>query len=834
MRVRRILHLAAVLSFCCVGLGTAGMSQTDAAAIEERIDGLISQMTLEEKAYLLSGDTTNFDSRPLTRLGIPAFRMTDGPVGVRWDKSCAFPVSVCMAATWNPDLIYQVGQALGQEAKGKGRNTLLGPCVNIHRAPMTGRNFESFGEDPFLAGRIAASYVRGVQSEKVIATTKHFACNNQEFERNSIDARVDERTLHEIYLPAFRAAVQEGGTWAIMSSYNRLNGHYASANTWLLTDLLKNDWGFKGFVMSDWGAVHSVEPTLYAGLDLEMPNGRYLNVDNVVETIHEGRMKETKIDAKVRRMLRAMAANGYFEKEIPDGGSTDTPEHRAVALKIAQEGIVLLKNDKNLLPIDRQTVHSIAVIGPNATRLRTGGGGSSRVQPNEAMSPFDAVRIKAGEGIDVRLAQGLMYDADVEPIPAEYLQPPDGYTGPGLLGRYYANREFAGDPVLVRVDRQINFDWGSHGPKGVADDYFSVTWEGKLIPPQTSLYALAIGSDDGSRLFLNDSLLVDNWGQHGVVVRMAFVTLRAGEPVNIRIEFDEAAGDAAMSLSWKAIRAAPLEEAIETAQKSDMAIVFAGYSDQFESEGFDRSDLFLPSGQAELIQKVAAVNPNTVVVLNSGAAVDMRNWIDVVPALIEAWYPGQEGGKAIADILFGEVNPSGKLVTSFMKQWEDCPAYGNYPGEDDTEHYAEGVFVGYRYFDTKDIAVNFPFGHGLSYTHFQYSGLKVSKKTIQADKTLDVQLTVTNAGDRDGAEVVQLYVGDDKASVPRPKKELKGFQKVFLKAGQSKTVQIKLKPEDLAFWDICRHDWKVESGKFTLYVGSSSEDIRLTGSIEVK
>jgi len=800
-------------------------------AIEKKIDQIISQMTLKEKAAMLSGDTTGFDSKPLPRLDIPVLRMTDGPNGVRWQESTAFPVGVCMAATWDTSLIYSLGQALGRETKAKNRNVLLGPCINIHRDPRAGRNFESFGEDPYLTSRIAVSYIRGLQSEKVIATTKHFACNNQEFERNSMDSKVDERTLHEIYLPAFKAAVQEGHTWAIMSSYNRLNGHYTSSNTWLLQNLLKESWGFQGFVMSDWGAVHSVVPTLYAGMDIEMPTAKYLNEKNVIQAIQHGRMKESKIDEKIRRLLRAMFAMNYFEQEIPSGGDLHSPQNIQTAYDVAAGGVVLLKNEHNFLPLSEKKIKTLAVIGPNAGTLRTGGGGSSHVTPINPISPVEALKEKA-TGMEIKFSPGMIIDSDMQPVPSECLQTHDGRAG--LSGEYFKNAEFKGDAAEIRIDQTIDFNWHQGGPENFTNNYFSIRWNGKLIAPETGNYLIGTTSDDGSRLYLNDEMIVDNWGNHAMSTKLSTVYLEKGKAADLKIEYYEHGGDAGIKLQWQKVEQSPLEEAVQLAKKCDAAILFMGFSERYETEGADRISNALPKEQVDIIKKVKAANDNIVVVLNSGAGILMSDWVDDASALLQAWYPGEEGGNAIADILLGNINPSGKLVTTFFKNDDDLPTFNNYPGKNDELNYAEGIFVGYRHYDKYDIAPLFPFGHGLSYTDFQYSNLKISSKSITHTDSLTLNLTIKNIGQTDGAEVVQLYLQDHKSSVPRPVKELKSFTKVFLKAGEEKTVKLLLLPDAMKFWDVCSDSWKAEPGKFTVMVGSSSRDIRLKKSFKLK
>jgi beta-glucosidase len=822
---------------------SAGLCQSDSAVyknayanVEDRIDDLISRMTLEEKILMLSGDTTHYDSRPNERLGIPVLRMADGPAGVRADSSTAFPAPVCIASTWNTDLVYRLGQTLGLEAKAKNKNVLLAPCVNIHRVPHGGRNFESYGEDPFLTSAIAVNYIRGVQSERVIATVKHFACNNQENERNSIDMRVDERTLNEIYLPAFRAAVQEGGVWSVMSAYNRLNGQHCSSNTWLLTDMLKDRWEFQGFVMSDWGAVHSTIPALYAGTDLEMPTGKYFKQKEIQEALRWRLLRPEKIDDKVRRILRAMFHMGYFDREEPDSGACDTPEHREMALKVAEEGIVLLKNKNNILPID-DTVRTIAVFGRNATKLMYGGSGSSHVTPYRTVTPLEALKSKVGENVTIEYASGTFDEKDFVPVPYECLIPPEGYGEVhGLLGAYYDNPLSKEEPVRKQFDSIIDFHWGRGGPEGIRNNFFSVIWEGQLVVPESGYYALATGSDNGSSLYINGELAIDNsdFMRNKTLYEFTTVELEKGKPVNIKIKYNEFWGEANMSFLWRKLEEDPMKKTIDMAKSSDMAILFVGYRMSDESEGRDRDTLALPGDQEELIRKVAEVNSNTVVVLNCGSGILMNSWIDKVPGIILAWYPGQEGGEAIANILLGDVNPSGKLVTTFFKNWEDCPAYGNYPGKDDIVRYNEGVFVGYRHFDALNIDPYFPFGHGLSYTSFEYSSLQISSKKMGDNENLTVSFKVRNTGNRYGAEVAQLYLGDEEACVPRPVKELKGFEKVFLSPGEEIYVTFLIRPADLKYFDVYTHDWKSEPGKFNIYIGSSSRDIRLTGRFVLK
>jgi len=802
--------------------------------VEKRVDDLLPRMTLEEKIRLLAGDV--MDTYPNERLGIPALSMADGPHGVRHGNSTCFPTGVTMASTWDPALIERVGAAMAREMLAKGRNVLLGPCININRVPHGGRNFESFSEDPYLAARMAVGYVKGVQGQGVVATPKHFAANNQEWERTTIDVRVDERTLREIYLPAFEAVVKEGGAWAIMASYNRLNGPYACANHHLLTDILKEEWGFKGIAMSDWGAVHGTVDTANAGLDLEMPHGDFFG-PTLLEAVKKGEVTEATIDDKVRRILRVMFTFGLFDGPRPvDKDAVECAAHRALAREVAAAGIVLLKNDGGLLPLDRSKIKSIAVIGPNADVARLGGGGSSEVVSTTSVSPLEGIRAKAGTDVTVRFAPGCQFPGDCPPIESECLRPAEGSTeAHGLTAHYFANRDLSGEPVLTRVDAAVNFDWGSGSPAPeVPDDDFSARWTGKLIPAKSGPHVLAVASDDGSRLCVDGHMVIDNWGEHATKTVTATLTLEAGREYDLLLEYFEAKGSAVVRLGWTPPHEDETAPAVQAAKESDVAVVFVGLTKQFEGEGMDKQDMDLPGPQAELIAAVRQANPRTVVVLIHGSPVLMESWIEKVPAVLEAWYPGLEGGHAIADVLFGDVNPSGKLPVTLPKRWEDCPAYGNYPGEDGKVDYAEGIFVGYRHFDIKKVEPRFPFGHGLSYSHFDISNVKVTPETVSPGEPVRVTCTVKNVGKRAGAEVVQLYVRDMESSVKRPRMELKGFVKVSLAPGETRDVAFDLDARAFSFYQPEKKQWVTEPGDFDVLVGASSRDIRQTVRLVVK
>jgi beta-glucosidase len=799
--------------------------------IERRITDLLSQLTLDEKLDLLSG--TGYETRPVERLGIPALKMVDGPAGVRQGQATAFPAPIALAATWNPELAESVGRAVARETKAKGGNVLLAPCVNIHRTPFGGRNFESFGEDPYLAGRLAVAYVRGVQGERVIATVKHFACNNQEHERLNINVEVDERALNEIYLPAFKAAVTEAGVWGVMSAYNKLNGAFASENGPLLTGLLKERWGFRGFVLSDWGAVHSVAPTVNAGLDLEMPTGKYLSRANLARALDAGEIRWPALDDKVRRILRAMLSLGIGQGS--DEGALDTPEHRELAKRVALESMVLLKNDGGLLPLDPKRLRSVAVIGPNAAVARVGGGGSAAVTPFYSVSPLDGLKAKLEKKAKVNYAPGVLGESDFTPAPSEWLRPPaDSNDGEGLLGEYFANADLIGEPMARRIDRRIVLEGAASLPAGIGSQRFSVRWSGELRPGQNGRYLVSNVSDDGSRVYLDGKLLLDNWGTHGPSFRSTTVELKGGQSYPIRIEYVQSGGGFLFRLGLAKIKMEPLLEAVETAKRSDVAVVCVGLSAVDESEGSDRKALGLPEEQERLIAAIADANPRTIVVLNAGAAVLPGEWLNRVPALLLAWYPGQEGGNALAELLLGETSPSGKLPTSFVQRWEDASAYGNYPGQGGVVRYDEGIFVGYRHLDKTRVAALFPFGHGLSYTGFAYGDLRVAPRKLARGSTIDVSFAVTNTGARAGAEIAQLYVRDLRASAPRPVKELKAFSKVFLKPGETQTVRFTIDESALAFFHPDSKDWQAESGAFELLIGGSANDIWLRAGVTLE
>ena len=801
--------------------------------LEQRIDDLLGRMTLEEKIDEICGKDF-MDGKTNERLGIPPLLMTDGPHGIRdmYGEATCFPTLVAMGSTWNEDLMRRVGVALGRETRAKGRNLILGPCINIHRTPLGGRNFESFGEDPYLVGKMAAEYVKGVQSQKIGTSTKHFAANNQEWERNRISVEISERALREIYLPAFKAAVCEADTLTIMGAYNKINGSYCCENSHLLMDILKGEWGFKGFVVSDWWAIHDGIKAANEGCDMEMPGpGNFFTKEKILEAVKNNQLKESVIDGKVRRILRVKYKLGLFDGENKQyKGAANTKEHQDLAREVAENAVVLLKNKNNVLPLSRGKIKSIAVIGPNASQARHGGGGSSQVGPPYSISPLQGLKNKCGDEIKISYAKGCDMSNELNAVPLSAFKPSGSSEEYGLKGEYFNNIDFKGSPALTRVDKIINFDWAGDSPaQGIGNENFSVRWTGKFLPQKSGKYEFCLLSDDGSRLFIDNELIVNNWGDHGPETKKGVIDLVEGRQYDVRIEFYEGMGGAIVKFGLVAPGGSMKKEAVEIASKADAAVLFMGLNNLVEGEGVDRRDMLLPQEQDELIKAVSAVCKNTIVVLINGTPVNMEKWVNEVPAIMEAWYSGMEGGNAVANIIFGDVNPSGKLSVTFPKKLSDNPSYGNYPGSEGKVYYKEGIFVGYRHYDKNNIEPQFPFGHGLSYTEFEYSNLQISPEKAKSGETIKVSLDIKNIGKREGKEVVQLYVRDIESSLERPFKELKGFKKIALRPGENKNIQFELKAEDLSFYDPSKKRWVAEAGEFEVLIGSSSKDMRVKG-----
>ncbi len=818
--------------------------------MQERIEKLVSQMTLEEKVSMVAG-ADFWHTVPIERLGIPSIKVTDGPNGARGEgssgkvPSACFPVGVAMASTWNTELVERVGAALGEETKAKGAHILLAPTVNIHRSPLAGRNFECYSEDPYLTARLAVAYINGLQSQNVGACIKHFICNDSEFERFTISSEVNERTLREIYLPPFKAAIAEAEPWAVMSSYNKINGVYAAENAYTLLDILKGEMAFEGIVISDWFGTKSTVDSANNGLDLEMPGPAKWMGDELLTAVEGSHVSEETINNIVRRLLRTIIISGAMDNpELQPEGTNDTPEQRALIREAAGEAIVLLKNENNVLPLDDAKIKKLAIIGPNAKTARIMGGGSSQVTPYYAVSPFDGIAQRAGETIQIGYAIGCTNYEKLPLIAPNLLSPAGGETEHGLTVEYFNNRDLSGEPVFTELHASSEIKWVLDMPEPVNVDEFSARITGKLAVSETGSHTFSLSSSGLSRFYIDGEIVLDNWGdaeiknappRHNQETE-ATIEIASGQSCEITIEYCKHE-----KMVWTGVRLGYMppvpEDAIERAAKlaaeSDVAVIFAGSSDEWDSEGFDRPDMEMPGRQVELIEKVSAANPNTVVVLNIGAPITM-DWLDKVAAVAVAWFPGQEAGNAIADVLFGDVTPSGKLTTTFPKRLEDNPAYINYPGENGKVYYGEGIFVGYRYYDKKKVTPLFPFGHGLSYTTFEYDNLTLSAAEYEPGDSIKVTVDVTNTGERAGKEIVQLYVRDVESKVARPEKELKAFVKLMLEAGETKTVEFTLNQDALAYYDILRKGWFSEAGEFEVLVGSSSRDIRATAPLVLK
>jgi beta-glucosidase len=830
MKSRKVILGILIALLAQFAISQTTLSKTD---VENRVNSLLGRMTIEEKLEIIGG-IHDFYTKPIPRLGIPSLKMSDGPLGVHdYGLTTAYPAGIALAASWDTDLAFRAGTSMGKDARARGVHFILAPGMNIYRAPMCGRNFEYFGEDPFLSSRMAVSMIEGIQGQHVIATAKHFAGNNQEYDRYNVSSDIDERTLREIYLPAFEASVKEAKVGAVMDSYNPLNGVHATQNDHLNNEILKRDWGFDGILMSDWDATHDGVAAANGGLDLEMPSAAFMKPANLMPAIKEGKLSVATIDDKVRRILRKAIEFGFLDNPQTD---TNLPlysqEGRQVALEEARGGMVLLKNEGNILPLDKTKVKTIAVVGPAAFPADIGGGGSSQTKPFNSVSYLEGISNYLGTNVKV------LYATDVPPLEevfanSDFVTTLNGESG--LKGEYFNNEDLQGTPVLVRTDNHIQFSWGEGSfEAGQPVDHFSVRWTGYFIPKKTGDYKFFSSADDGVRLYIDDERVIDDWQPHAETLDTYGRRLEAGHQYKIRFEYFESVGGAVAGFGVVGAEASVGRETKALAAKADVVIVCVGFDPATETEGSDRT-FSLPGGQDELIRQMTSVNKNTIIVLTAGGNVDMTPWISNVRGLIDAWYPGQEGGTALAQILFGDYSPSGKLPASFERRWEDNPTHdGYYPLKDQKRvKYSEGVFVGYRHFDRSTTKPMFAFGYGLSYTTFGYSNLSVTPSLGALNQPVTVSFDVSNTGSRQGAEIAELYVGDSHASVPRPAKELKAFAKVNLKPGETRRVTLALDARAFSFYDIKKKGWSAEPGEFAILVGGSSDNIQLQGKFNL-
>jgi beta-glucosidase len=815
-----------------------------------RIDELLKQMTLEEKVSMVSGSGP-WHSTGIERLGIPPLKVTDGPNGARGDgvsgaTAACFPVGSALAATWDTELIEQVGKTLGIEAKSKSSQVLLGPTINIHRVPLGGRHFECYSEDPYLTGRLAVSYTLGVQSEKVGVSLKHFVCNDTEYRRHSASSDVSERALREIYLLPFEMAVKEADAWTVMSSYNRINGTFASSHYQLLTEILKKEWGFKGFVVSDWGACLQTVENANGGLDLEMPGPARTMGENLLRAVNDGEVKESTIDDKVRRLLWVTIKSGKMDNpQEADEFYDDSPATKQLAKQTAADGMVLLKNN-DVLPLKLDNLKTIAVIGPNAEVGTLQGGGSSGVRTDYEIHPLPAIQKFVGDQAEVIFEKGCLTHKYLPAANRDCLKA-KSHDDFGLSGEYFRNVEFSGEPEETILEKRSKISWfgafgGEMGSVSAARN-FSVRFTGIFTPNETGTHTFGLMSAGYSKMFIDGNEIIDNWTTQtrgesfyslGTIEEKAEIELEAGRAYELTIEFkrDETVWFAGLQYGMlPPVPSNMIKSAVSAAKKADAVVLVAGSNGDWETEGNDRHDMTLPGQQIELIDEVCKANPNTVIVLNACGPVEMP-WYDSAPAVLQSWFPGQEFGSALVDLLFGNINPSGKMPTTIPKRLEDTPAFTTYPGEQDKMLYGEDLFVGYKWYEKRGIDPLIPFGHGLSYTTFDYGELEVDAEQ-KTGKEFTAQITITNSGEVAGKEVVQLYVRDIESTFIRPLKELKAFKKLFLNPGESQLVTFTLNNRSLACWDRQQKDWIAEPGEFELRVGSSSQDIRATAKFNL-
>ncbi len=800
---------------------------------ENRAESLLKKMTLKEKIDFIGG-TKGMCIRGYDHLQIPEMTMRDGPLGIRSSKpTTAYPAALMLSATWNTELAATFGKQIGSDLRARGVHIWLAPGANIIRSPLCGRNFEYFSEDPYLASRMVVKIIENAQKQGVLATIKVFVANNLEYNRRESNSIIDERTLQEIYLPTFHAAVCEAEVSCIMSAFNLLNGDHCSESDYLINKTLKKEWGFQGFVMSDWTGTFNGVKAANAGLDLEMPSGVHMQADTLIAAINAGKLKEEVIDDKVRRILVTCIKMGLYDRpqklsNIP----LDDPESNKASLNEAREGIILLKNQNNILPLNRNKIKSIAVIGPNSHPAVWGGGGSSLVIPFHPISFSDGIKSIAGDNISVKQEAGI--SAWFQQLYAESTYSHSDATGNitgGLKAEYFDNMNLSGKPKMIRTEKSVNIPHSAGSPfEGFVYDEYSARWTGAITPEVDGRYALVAGANDGVRVWIDGQLIIDDWTNHSVQTHVVYKELKAGRSYSLKIEYYEWLDLSEAHFGWGLYTDKIKESAVKLARESDVAVVCVGFDKTTEQEASDR--LFaLSDYQTELINEVSKVNKNTIVVLTAGGSVDAMSWINNVQAFIHAIYPGQNGGLALAEILFGDINPSGHLPFTYEKRWEDNPSFPYYHTSNENESkYTEGIFMGYRGFDRSKKEPLFPFGYGLSYTTFEYSNLKIEKK----ENAVMVNFSIKNSGKREGKEVAEVYISDKQCSVERPVKELKAFRKVSLKPGESTNISIELKQDAFAFYEIVSKTWIVEPGEFGIMIGSSLRDIKLNGSFEWK
>ncbi len=843
MRVSMFASAFLACLLCLCSLARAQAPSLDSPAVEAKAKAMLAKLTLAEKIKLIGGIDGMF-THAMPSINLPRFKMSDASVGVRtWGPTTAYAGGAALAATWDPNFAKQLGERLGYDARARGVNFLLGPGVNIARSPVSGRNFEYLSEDPYLNGAIVVPYIEGVQSQGVSATVKHYALNNQEYNRHNVDVEVDERTMREVYLPAFEAAVTKGHVDAVMDSYNLINGEHATQNTFLNLKVLKGDWGFSGVLMSDWDATYDGVAAANNGLDLEMPSPRFMNEQTLVPAVNSGVVKEARIDDKVLRLLRVALRYGWLDRpQFDPADSTYSVADRPIALKGALESITLLKNESHILPLDASKVKTIAIIGPNAWPAVTGGGGSSEAQAFEPVSIVTGIANLVGPDTHVLYSRGL-------PEMNEIFR--QTHWEASLKETTYPSKNFTGSAETATQREIDNYKQEWWGPADKTPR--SIRYTASFKAPKAGKYlvlAAASGSDHYT-VSVDGKQIIEQVQVEGQYPESSSIDLNAGQSINIVADY--LPGFAGNRFGLGVVDESDMisEDVKKFASIADVVVVAVGFNPSTESEGFDRS-FTLPWGQDALIEAAVAANPHTIVTFIGGGAFDTHRWLDKVPALMHAWYPGQEGGTAIADVLFGKHDPEGKLPVSFDRTWRDDPSYqcyypikgadtklhvteNNHPPVDyDIPHlkYDDKLMVGYRYWTTTGKHPLFPFGFGLSYTAFSFSHISVPA-TATSGSMVPVSFDVTNSGGVEGAEVAQLYVSDPSAKTTRPERELKGFEKVDLAPGETKHVTISLDARAFSYWDESSHNWTIDPGKFVIRVGDSSENTPLQADLAI-
>jgi beta-glucosidase len=847
----KLVHLYRITQIGLLAYTLSVYGQQGSDNVEQRVDRILNQMTLAEKLSYIGG-TGFFDVKPIPVPGLPVrinpqIFQTDGPLGVRRNSpGIRFTSGLTLAASWNRSLAHDVGIAMGRDTRARGYFTILGPGMDFYRLPLGGRNFEYMnGEDPFLGGQLVPEVIQGIQSEGVWSCAKHYVCNDEEENRTNVQILVDERTLREIYLPVFEAAVKNGPVATVMGAYNGVNGFFCCENPFLLQKVLKEEWGFRGLLMSDYNAIHDGLSAALNGCDLDLPAGNFMNSQNLSPYIPAPLTLAT-IDDKVRRILREVVSFGFLDRQQLDPTiPLDDPFSETTALNEAREGIVLLKNAGNLLPLSEQ-VHSIAVVGPFAQGSPPTGFGSSYVTPISFVSVLDGIQNEVSPGTTVDLISTNTLDP--ENATWEFVNA-DGELQQGLQAEYFTSNDLSGTPAVTRIDNHLNFDWDVDPiPVSQNQGGFSARWTTQVRPAISGDYVFKVRGDGGLRVIVDGQTVFDNFhsptlppvGYGPTPAYSGKISLVAGKAHNVEIDyrrvggfFDsfEQGGLTGMQASWASLEAPP------NFVKYDAVVICVGISNEYEGEGEDRA-FTLPEFQDELIKNLSRVNPRTIVEFFGGGNFDSQEWIHQVAALIETFYPGQNGGQALAEILFGDVNPSGKLPVTFEKKITDNPAFATFPPAINTHPdaiaYSEGIFVGYRGYEHNHVEPLFPFGFGLSYTTFSYSDLKVEPAVFNGAEPVEVSFTVTNTGTRAGAEVAELYVGQENPTILRPVKELKGFEKVFLQPGQSQTVTLDLNQRSFAYFNTAREEWDAVRGTYKVLVGGSSQDTPLEGQVSLK